>query len=83
MGIEAADFAQIMQASGDPQVQAWTRLEAQVGLDPKWPSERIRKYLADQFHKWNARSASVRNTSEREEIAARLWALAKLRQRHR
>ena len=83
MGIEAAEFAQIMQASGDPQVQAWTRLEAQVGLDPKWPSERIRKYLADQFHKWNARSASVRNTSEREEIAARLWALAKLGQRHR
>lgn len=83
MGIEAAEFAQIMQASGDPQVQAWTRLEAQVGLDPKWPSERIRKYLADQFHKWNARSASVRNTSEREEIAARLWALAKLRQLHR
>lgn len=83
MGVEAGEFAQIMQVSGDPEVQAWARLEAQVGLDPTWPTEKIRKYLFDQFHKWNARSASVRDTAEREEIAGRLWALAKLRQRHR
>ena len=83
MGLEAGEFAQIMQASGDPEVQAWTRLEAQVGLDPKWPAERIRRYLVDQFHKWNARSAIARNGTERAEIADRLWALAKLRQRYR
>lgn len=83
MGIEAGEFAQIMQASGDPEVQAWTRLEKQVGLDPKWPAELIRRYLVDQFHKWNARSAIARNGTERAEIADRLWALAKLRQRYR
>lgn len=83
MGLDAAEFTRMLQASADPQLQAWTAMEKQVGLDPKWPTERIRKYLSDQFHKWNARSASVRDLSEREEIAARLWALAKLRQRHR
>jgi hypothetical protein len=83
MGVEAGEFAKIMQASGNPTMRAWTRLEAQVGLDPQWPRERIRQFLSAQFDKWNARSASAREVAEREEIAAHLWAIAKLRQRYR
>ncbi len=83
MGLEAGEFARIMQTLADPESQAWARLQAQVGMDPRWPTERIQKYLADQFHKWNARSASVRDIAEREEISARLVALAKLRRHHR
>lgn len=83
MGVEAGEFAHIMQASADPEFHALARLEQEVGLDPTWPKERVSRYLMDQFHKWNARSAIARNGAEREEIAHRLWVLAKLRQRHR
>ena len=51
-----------------------------LGLDLGWDSKRIRRYLLDQFMKWNSRHP--KDTTECETITRRLEAIAKLRQRY-
>jgi hypothetical protein len=51
-----------------------------LGLDLGWESKRIRRHLLDQFMKWNSRHP--KDTADREMIAQRLEAIAKLRQRY-
>ena len=51
-----------------------------LGLDLGWDSKRIRRHLLDQFMKWNSRHP--KDTADREMIAQRLEAIAKLRQRY-
>ena len=51
-----------------------------LGLDLTWDTKRIRRHLLDQFMKWNSRHP--RDAEERELIARRLDAVAKLRQRY-
>jgi hypothetical protein len=51
-----------------------------LGLDLGWDSKRIRRYLLDQFMKWNSRHP--KDAADREMIALRLEAIAKLRQRY-
>jgi len=51
-----------------------------LGLDLGWDSKRIRRYLLDQFMKWNSRHP--KDAADREMIALHLEAIAKLRQRY-
>jgi hypothetical protein len=81
MGVGPDEFSRLMStylggiiASADEEL---------VGLDPDWDKERIVKFLREQFGKWNARSGSERDPAERRNIAIRLNAIAKLRQKHR
>ena len=81
MGVGPDEFSRLMSTYlGDMVASADEEL---VGLDPDWDKERILKFLREQFGKWNARSGSERDPAERRNIAIRLNAIAKLRQKYR
>lgn len=81
MGVDPDEFARLMSVYlAGPSVVSEEEL---VGLDPSWDKERIQRFLREQFGKWNARSGSAADSSERRKIANRLNALAKLRQKYR
>ena len=61
---------------------AQDNLEALVGIDPAWDKERIRKHLADQFMKWNARAPSAKTVEDQSRIRAMLEAIAKLKKKY-
>lgn len=81
MGVDPDEFARLMSVYlAGPSVVSDEEL---VGLDPSWDKDRIQRFLREQFGKWNARSGSAADSSERRKIANRLNALAKLRQKYR
>jgi hypothetical protein len=81
MGVGPDEFARLMQTHlGGPSMISDEEL---VGLDPSWDRERIHKFLREQFGKWNARSGGVADSVEKRNIAIRLNAIAKLRQKYR
>ena len=57
-------------------------LEALVGIDATWDKERIRKHLADQFMKWNARAPSAKTVEDQARIRSMLEAIAKLTKKY-
>jgi len=57
-------------------------LEALVGIDAAWDKERIRKHLADQFMKWNARAPSAKTVEDQARIRSMLEAIAKLKKKY-
>lgn len=80
MGVGPGEFARLMGVGlGGPLMATDEEL---VGLDSTLSKERVAKFLREQFGKWNARSASVRDPDERRQIAVRLNAIAKLRQKY-
>jgi len=81
MGVGPGEFARLMRSHlGVPSLVTDEEL---VGLNPSWDKERILKFLREQFGKWNARSGNVADSVEKRNIAIRLNAIAKLRQKYR
>jgi hypothetical protein len=40
-------------------------LEEILDIDPKWPRERTRKHLRDEFKVWNGRLNNLKDSAER------------------
>lgn len=81
MGVGPDEFARLMSIHlGGPSAVTDEEL---VGLDRAWEKDVILKFLREQFGKWNARSGCAADSVERRNIAIRLNAIAKLRQRYR
>jgi len=81
MGVDSDEFASLMRTHlGGPSMVSDEEL---VGLDSSLDKERILKFLREQFGKWNARSGCVADSVEKRNIAVRLNAIAKLRQKYR
>jgi len=81
MGVDSDEFARLMRTYlGGSSIVADEEL---VGLDSSWDKEHILKFLREQFGKWNARSGGVADSVEKRNIAIRLNAIAKLRQKYR
>ena len=57
-------------------------LEGLVGVDPMWDREKIRRHLADQFMKWNARAPNAKTTNDQARIRSMLDAIAKLKKKY-
>jgi tellurite resistance protein len=57
-------------------------LEGLVGVDPTWDREKIRRHLADQFMKWNARAPNAKTTNDQTRIRSMLDAIAKLKKKY-
>jgi hypothetical protein len=80
MGVSPDEFARLMRTHLGGVALATD--EELVGLDSAWGKEQIAKFLREQFGKWNARSSCERDHVARRQIAVRLNAIAKLRQKY-
>jgi hypothetical protein len=58
------------------------RTAMKVGIDAAWDKERIRKHLAEQFMKWNARAPSAKTVEDQARIRSMLEAIAKLKKKY-
>jgi len=57
-------------------------LESALGIDAKWPPERIREHLREQFKTWNARLNTVNSGEERANVQAHLDLIAQARKKY-
>ena len=57
-------------------------IEAALGIDATWPTERIREHLREQFKTWNARLNTVGTGEERTNVQAHLDLIAQARKKY-
>jgi tellurite resistance protein len=57
-------------------------LEVLLGINPDWSKDRIKKYLNNEFSKWNDRLNTISDDSEREKIQERLDMISKARKNY-
>ena len=59
-----------------------TSLEELIGIQPEWDKEQIKRFLKDEFKKWNSRIASANSPDERESTQEKLDLIAELREKY-
>ena len=59
-----------------------TSLEELIGIQPEWDKEQIKRFLKDEFKKWNSRMASANSHDERESTQEKLDLIAELREKY-
>ena len=57
-------------------------LEELIGIQPEWDKEQIKRFLKDEFKKWNSRIASAKSSNERESTQEKLYLIAELRKKY-
>ena len=59
-----------------------TSLEELIGIQPERDKEQIKRFLKDEFKKWNSRIASANSPDERESTQEKLDLIAELREKY-